>query len=93
MRGCGEVYGKSYRTCIEMRSNPFGFAVHNSSLTGVLILLAPAWVLWILTGVLLNAGLSIKSHLPVIVRSVMEYGKVKKTSRKETILNGTLPKR
>jgi len=76
-----------------MRSNPFGLAVHNNALAGVLSLLAPAWVVWILAGIILNAGLSIKPYLPGLVRSMMEYGKVKKSSRKESIFDGTLPKR
>lgn len=78
----------------EIRPNPFGFSVSGNSLTGVLGLLAPAWVMWIVTGLLLNAVVQCKKNLPEIVRDVMEYGKLREGSRQKAFsLALNVPKR
>ena len=75
-----------------MRTNPFGFALDRNSLTGFLGLLAPAWLLLIITGVVFHTVVSLKTSLPRIVRDVLEYGKVKQKPQK-VIFDLCVPKR
>lgn len=58
--------------------------------TGVLPLLAPAWAVLIVSGLLLNSVLHWKAHLPKLVRDILEYGKLRE--KKATSLL-SLPKR
>ena len=73
----------------------FGFSDSSSSLTGVLPLMAPAWAVWIITGVLLNSVVHYKAYLPTLIIDIMEYGKLRKeTTRGTTPFNLlSLPKR
>lgn len=52
-------------------------SVASSSLTGVLPYMAPAWLAWILSGLLLNSVVHWKSSLPKFMRDIMEYGKLR----------------
>ncbi len=52
-----------------------------------------AWILLIVAGLVFHAGVSIKPLLPLIIRDMMEYGKVKVKSKSMSRFNGTLPKR
>ncbi len=52
-----------------------------------------AWILLIVAGLVFHAGVSIKPLLPLIIRDMMEYGKVKVKSKSRSRFKGTLPKR
>lgn len=70
----------------------FGF--FTGSLTGVLPFMAPAWLAWIVSGVLLNLVVDYKAYLPSLIVDIMEYGKVRGRRRPEAAVNLlSLPKR
>lgn len=54
-----------------------GLPAASSSLTGVLPYMAPAWLAWIFSGLLLNSLVHWKSYLPKLITDVMEYGKLR----------------
>ncbi len=50
--------------------------------TGVLQFMGPAWVAWIVAGLLLNSLVSCKHHLPKLITDIMEYGKLRNRNRR-----------
>lgn len=71
-----------------------GYFGSSSSLAGVLPLMAPAWVVWITSGLLLNSVVHYKAYLPKLITDIMEYGKLRKKTRGPAAFNlFSLPKR
>ena len=65
-----------------------------ASQTGVLQFMVPAWIAWIVAGLVLNSLVTCKPHLPKFITDIMEYGKLRKKGAKTNFLNWlSVPKR
>lgn len=65
-----------------------------SSLTGILPFMAPAWLGWIVSGLLLHSMVDYKHYVPKLLLDILEYGKVRGGGRSAGAVSLlSLPKR